>query len=716
MFEDAFTAKELSKILLLVAIVGFIGAWSIANTAMITRDGVYWIECAQRIDIIESISGIFGIRGQKYLCYPKNGGISGNSFMGISVGINGVSVYEHAIDYLPALAVYTGSLGTGWNYIAVTYTNKQPRIYVNGMLVRTGLTSPKTNVYAVTQLGGGGYGYFKGEVSEFRIWNRALSDAEVLTSAKRDPGGVGPVGEWKFDEGSGTMAHDSSGNNGQAVIRGATWKAYGKGHALEFDGVDDTVQLNCKSPQNDFTVSAWVRTADTHEIPSVVTNLSKIQDPGLSFMVFCWHRLLSCFGQGEGNLDWAMAGQTLGLLCRILSLVPLYYLGKLLVGGRHAFWAVLILIFLPWPAEWGHDVLREWPHLLFLSGGLLMVLLAFIYRRIVFFLPAGLLAGVGHTIRPECAQVIIYALFGLLAVLICPYESMPRKKAVWGVLLLVLGFGTIFAPYIQMRGDILPVKLQQLLTTDNVAVAPVEFQQVIGTQLAGILPASMDGGINLIQTLSENLYYYFFPFMLVGLYVFFKGPQKKSFNRWFIVGFIGLNFLMYTALYYHWGYISRRHLLPLTAIVIFFVPLGIEIVAGLLSRQKTNPMSHIDRKKQTVIFLGLIVVGILACLPKLAEPLGKIGIRKTAEYLKQNTPPDAIIAVSDRRIAFYAERNGVFYKTQPVKGEWDYLVIVEKKDKEQVTPLLAKVHTEPLDGSGRCSQEAVVYRRNKGTE
>lgn len=461
----------------------------------------------------------------------------------------------------------------------------------------------------------------------------------------------------------------------------------------------------------------WIERAST------VARLSKMESPGLPFMISHWHRLLGYFGLGDGNLGWAMAGQTMSLLCRILSLVPLYYLGKLLVGKRHAFWAVLILIFLPWPAEWGHDALREWPHLLFLSGGLLMVLLAFTYQRIIFFLPAGLLAGVGHTIRPECAQVVIYALFGLIFIVMHPHELMSRKKAVWGVLLLVLGFGTIFAPCIQMRGDILPVKLRQFLTTGNatsVSVAPSAAYNTTGTQHAGFLPTSIEGVINLTQTLSENLYYYFFPFMLVGLYVFFREPQKKPFNRWFIAGFIVLNFLMYTALYYRWGYISRRHLLPLTAMTIFFVPLGIEIVAGLFSRQKTDSGNPMNKKKQAIIFLGLIVVGILACLPKLAEPMGNIEFRKTAEYLKQNTPLDAIIAEPDRRIAFYAERKRVLYKTQPVKGRWDYLIVVEEysetKSPEQATPLLTKIYSCPLSKSDRYRQEVVVYRRNKGTE
>jgi len=258
----------------------------------------------------------------------------------------------------------------------------------------------------------------------------------------------------------------------------------------------------------------------------------------------------------------------------------------------------------------------------------------------------------------------------------------------------------------------LPVKLKEILATGNaapVSIAPVGSQNITGTQYAGFLPASIEGVVDLVQTLSENLYYYFFPFMLVGLYVFFREPKKESFNRGFIVGFIVLNFLMYTALYHHWGYISRRHLLPLTAIVIFFVPLGIETVAGLFSRRKTDFGTPINRKKQAAIFWGLITVGVLVCLPKLAEPMGKSGFRKMAEYLKQNTPPDAIVAVPDKRITFYAQREGLEYTKQiPAQADYVVKVIKDGDGMQEGEGNISEVYSTWADKNE--SSELVIYK------
>jgi Tol biopolymer transport system component len=62
-----------------------------------------------------------------------------------------------------------------------------------------------------------------------------------------------PVGYWKFDEGSGTVASDSSGNgNTGTLMNGPQWVDGKVGKALKFDGVDDSVYV-ADSPSLDIT-------------------------------------------------------------------------------------------------------------------------------------------------------------------------------------------------------------------------------------------------------------------------------------------------------------------------------------------------------------------------------------------------------------------------------------------------------------------------------
>jgi hypothetical protein len=69
------------------------------------------------------------------------------------------------------------------------------------------------------------------------------------------------VGSWHLDEGSGTIAYDSSGNGNDGAIYGATWTTGKNGSALEFDGVDDYVNCGNDPSLNiadEITVIAWI--------------------------------------------------------------------------------------------------------------------------------------------------------------------------------------------------------------------------------------------------------------------------------------------------------------------------------------------------------------------------------------------------------------------------------------------------------------------------
>jgi Concanavalin A-like lectin/glucanases superfamily/Protein of unknown function (DUF1565) len=75
---------------------------------------------------------------------------------------------------------------------------------------------------------------------------------------------TGPVGYWKFDEGSGTSVSDASGNGSTgSLLNGPVWTTGIKGTALSFDGVDDYVDLGSSPSVNitgaALTLQAWVK-------------------------------------------------------------------------------------------------------------------------------------------------------------------------------------------------------------------------------------------------------------------------------------------------------------------------------------------------------------------------------------------------------------------------------------------------------------------------
>lgn len=70
------------------------------------------------------------------------------------------------------------------------------------------------------------------------------------------------VSYWTFDEGEGTIAYDSVGNN-HGNIYGATWSTGKINSALSFDGVDDYVEVidsdDSLDIEDNITIAAWVK-------------------------------------------------------------------------------------------------------------------------------------------------------------------------------------------------------------------------------------------------------------------------------------------------------------------------------------------------------------------------------------------------------------------------------------------------------------------------
>ena len=102
-----------------------------------------------------------------------------NAGSGLSVGRNGVCVFEHGDGYFAPTLVFAGAL-TNWTHIAVVYREDQPRLYLDGKLVQEGIKSHFT-----VHVGAGvqhtrGIGPFRGELGDFRKFDRALTEEDLL--------------------------------------------------------------------------------------------------------------------------------------------------------------------------------------------------------------------------------------------------------------------------------------------------------------------------------------------------------------------------------------------------------------------------------------------------------------------------------------------------------------------------------------------------------
>ena len=80
----------------------------------------------------------------------------------------------------------------------------------------------------------------------------------------------GLLAYWSFDEGSGNLAHDYSGNGYNGIITGASWTTGYSSYALDFDGTDNAVSVDTYSRElgfnktDDYKISFWIKSTSTH--------------------------------------------------------------------------------------------------------------------------------------------------------------------------------------------------------------------------------------------------------------------------------------------------------------------------------------------------------------------------------------------------------------------------------------------------------------------
>ncbi len=216
-----------------------------------------WVKPASSISIVpQAASGSYGTSGQQYVVKPMYITTGNDAGMGISVGTNGIQVFEHSNGYLPALLSWSGTINN-WTHIAVVYNNKQPLLYVNGVLVASGLTSSRSNIYPysidnASEIGRGDYGYYNGKMDELRIWNTALSQSEIRDWMCKKlktshPEYASLAGSFNLDEGAGTSAYDDFYGGKLTLNNGAAFEtsgaAIGNTSAHSYAGATATATL-----------------------------------------------------------------------------------------------------------------------------------------------------------------------------------------------------------------------------------------------------------------------------------------------------------------------------------------------------------------------------------------------------------------------------------------------------------------------------------------
>ena len=228
---------------------------------------------------------------------------------GVAVGTNGIVVNEMGLNHSPMTLIHYTPIND-WTHVAVVYLNKQPRLYINGQLVKSGQISSAGFVHPSgaigSQFSNANSNKFKGLLDNVRLWNVARSQNQILAKMNKEGAATDAnlVMSYNFSQGnpgadnqSISQITDASSVNQHAVISNfnltgnisnfvsgpsltSSDTIYRTNNVMDFDGDDDYLSFpsgNLDAISNSFTYEFYAR--PTKDIPEgISTNPFAISD------------------------------------------------------------------------------------------------------------------------------------------------------------------------------------------------------------------------------------------------------------------------------------------------------------------------------------------------------------------------------------------------------------------------------------------------------
>lgn len=388
--------------------------------------------------------------------------------------------------------------------------------------------------------------------------------------------------------------------------------------------------------------------------------LGSLYPPGYSLMIAAVFPLVG---------DWELTGQLLSFALGVGLLVPLYLLLRDVFDDRVAGVACILASLSPFLARYAAHVRTESPYLFFVTLALWVLLRGVDKNRISYFFIGGLVAGFAYLLRPEAIGLLVVIPSFLVV------RRFVQKELSWTIVgkdsaLLVAGFLLLALPYIvylsidtgnwgaisRKAGITLAVNLEKAGVVETgpsgdyaEAGSPEFFDLIRRHPFQYAKKVVMDLPLA-IGAYFEALHYSFVPFLLIGLFLSFRGQfwQRRE--------ILLLSFVLFYLIGFAMILVRRRYSLQFVPISLGWCAIGALWIWDYYKFSRNSRVSKFILASVGVFFLA-------GTLPKTLSPISpeKAYVRSAGLYLgKFNGDGNLKIAVLDNRIHFYASAGAVY--------------------------------------------------------
>jgi hypothetical protein len=216
-----------------------------------------------------------------------------------------------------------------WHHVAAVFNgeHKTYQLYVDGRMEAT-QAHKATFTYSGTAymvcsfaFGSGGtvgtWQPFSGSIDDVRVWNRALTPQDVLSLYRYSQPdlNMGLILYYKFDEGTGTVANDSSpiGRNG-TLEHSPVWVGGKIGtHAIKTQTTNDLVTPSPVVPMTgSWTIATWTSFPQPATFNNALTRCGVNSGSG-NVHVYVNNKILGCYMASDGTAFHSSGYDTTGL-------------------------------------------------------------------------------------------------------------------------------------------------------------------------------------------------------------------------------------------------------------------------------------------------------------------------------------------------------------------------------------------------------------------
>ncbi len=440
---------------------------------------------------------------------------------------------------------------------------------------------------------------------------------------------------------------------------------------------------------------------------------------------------------GGSPCDRMMASaQWVGVVCGVLIVIPMYFLGVALFDGRVGFWTALLFQCFPIGTRATADALSEGLFLLVMACACVAAVYA--VRRSSWRLCTlcGVLSGLAYLTRPEGAAVAASVWLVVLGRQLWPAWRQAWRPSLACLAGVMLGAALTAAPYVAVTGHLTgketalesvglaarqPATVQSrgpLLAVTGPAVFLDWGRQHRPTGVRGLLASAW----LLATEMDRGFHHAAWIFVALGLYWFGRRLEPGAVA---VLGVCVVQGVAVCGLIFKVGYLADRHVLVIVMGSLFWgVAAVFDLPQRLVAARPKNEAPSIETTDRRLWRLcsapscSIVLLSTLAVsgLPKTLQTLHpqRAGHRIAGEWLAAHARQGDMVEDPYYWAAYYAGWDfGLAPPRTPNEPGWNHYIIVERSAKAHVRLSLIK---DEIVNRGTVVFRCPLYAKGHGRD